>query len=348
MKIQAAVAWEAGATLSIEEFDLDDPRDDEILVRVEAVGVCHTDDNARLGRLPVVFPIILGHEGAGTVERSGGTSPRSGRATGCCSPRTTAASASSACSARPRTATRWCRSPSSAPGRTGRRAPIRTAGRSAPRSSASPRFATHSLVTERNIIPVAPRRPAALPGRVHLRGADRRGRDPERHAGAQRRQGRGLGDRRGRPGRRDGREGVGRGRDRRHRPGGATASPLPPNWAPPRTIDTTGQELADVAAAIVEATGRGADVALDTTGNPAVILGRGPVARHPRHRLGHHQQRRAGHPAAWRPAAQGPPAARHHGRPHQPDRLHPEAARAARPGPVPGRPAREGTTRSPS
>src|SRR5487761_1854199 len=71
MKIRAAVAWEAGATLSIEEFDLDDPRDDEILVRVEAVGVCHTDDNARLGRLPVVFPIILGHEGAGTVERVG-------------------------------------------------------------------------------------------------------------------------------------------------------------------------------------------------------------------------------------------------------------------------------------
>ena len=71
MKIQAAVAWEAGATLSIEEFDLDDPRDDEILVKVEAVGVCHTDDNARLGRLPVVFPIILGHEGAGTVERVG-------------------------------------------------------------------------------------------------------------------------------------------------------------------------------------------------------------------------------------------------------------------------------------
>jgi aryl-alcohol dehydrogenase len=38
------------------------------------------------------------------------------------------------------------------------------------------------------------------------------------------------------------------------------------------TIETTGQELADVAAAVVKATGRGADVALDTTGNPAVIL----------------------------------------------------------------------------
>jgi aryl-alcohol dehydrogenase len=71
VKIQAAVAWETGARLSIEECDLDDPCDDEILVRVEAVGVCHTDDNARLGRLPVVFPIILGHEGAGVVERVG-------------------------------------------------------------------------------------------------------------------------------------------------------------------------------------------------------------------------------------------------------------------------------------
>jgi len=71
MKIQAAVAWEAGAKLSIEEFDLDDPRDDEILVRVEAVGVCHTDESARLGLLPVVYPIILGHEGSGTVEATG-------------------------------------------------------------------------------------------------------------------------------------------------------------------------------------------------------------------------------------------------------------------------------------
>jgi Zn-dependent alcohol dehydrogenase len=71
VKITAAVAWAAGEPLSIEELDLDDPRPDEILVRVEAVGVCHTDENARLGRLPVVYPIILGHEGAGIVERTG-------------------------------------------------------------------------------------------------------------------------------------------------------------------------------------------------------------------------------------------------------------------------------------
>ena len=71
VRIRAAVAWEAGAKLSIEEFDLDDPRDDEILVRVEATGVCHTDESSRLGLLPVVYPIILGHEGSGTVEAAG-------------------------------------------------------------------------------------------------------------------------------------------------------------------------------------------------------------------------------------------------------------------------------------
>src|SRR6202020_955459 len=62
--------------LSIEEFDLDDPRDEEILVRVEAVGVCHTDDTARLGRLPGVCPHILGHAGGGVVERVGGAVTR--------------------------------------------------------------------------------------------------------------------------------------------------------------------------------------------------------------------------------------------------------------------------------
>src|ERR1700749_1439633 len=71
VRIRAAVAWEAGAKLSIAEFDLDDPRDDEILVRVEATGVCPTDESSRLGLLPVVYPIILGHEGSGTVEAVG-------------------------------------------------------------------------------------------------------------------------------------------------------------------------------------------------------------------------------------------------------------------------------------
>ncbi len=160
MKIQAAVAWEAGATLSIEEFDLDDPRDDEILVKVEAVGVCHTDDNARLGRLPVVYPIILGHEGAGVVERAGKDVTKVSRGTGCCSPRTTAARASSASSARPPTATRSSRSRSPAPAPTARPARTRTASPVRASFFGQSSFATHSLVTERNMVPVARRRPA--------------------------------------------------------------------------------------------------------------------------------------------------------------------------------------------
>ena len=43
MKIRAAVAWKAGAPLSIEDVDLDGPRDSEVLVDVKAAGVCHTD-----------------------------------------------------------------------------------------------------------------------------------------------------------------------------------------------------------------------------------------------------------------------------------------------------------------
>ena len=67
VKALAAVAWERGAHLSVEELELDDPRDDEVLVKIAACGVCHTDVKARDGYGSVVFPIVLGHEGAGTV-----------------------------------------------------------------------------------------------------------------------------------------------------------------------------------------------------------------------------------------------------------------------------------------
>ena len=53
------------------ELDLDDPRDDEILVRVKGVGLCHTDLIARDGMMPFAPPAVLGHEGSGIVERVG-------------------------------------------------------------------------------------------------------------------------------------------------------------------------------------------------------------------------------------------------------------------------------------
>ncbi|WP_118178583.1 NAD(P)-dependent alcohol dehydrogenase [Paraburkholderia phosphatilytica] len=71
MKIKAAVAREKGGPLTLETLELEDPRDDEILVRVIATGVCHTDIVVRDGLLPTPHPVVLGHEGAGIVERVG-------------------------------------------------------------------------------------------------------------------------------------------------------------------------------------------------------------------------------------------------------------------------------------
>ena len=72
MKTRAAVAWEAGKPLSIEEVDLDAPKAGEVLVRIVATGVCHTDAFTLSGADPEgLFPVILGHEGGGIVEEIG-------------------------------------------------------------------------------------------------------------------------------------------------------------------------------------------------------------------------------------------------------------------------------------
>jgi len=68
MKTRAAIAWEAGKPLSIEEVDLEGPREGEVLVEVKATGLCHTDKYTLSGADPEgIFPSILGHEGAGIV-----------------------------------------------------------------------------------------------------------------------------------------------------------------------------------------------------------------------------------------------------------------------------------------
>ncbi|MCX7512624.1 S-(hydroxymethyl)glutathione dehydrogenase/class III alcohol dehydrogenase [Frateuria hangzhouensis] len=72
MKTRAAVAWEAGKPLSIEHVDLAGPRAGEVLVRIVATGVCHTDAFTLSGADPEgLFPAILGHEGGGIVEEVG-------------------------------------------------------------------------------------------------------------------------------------------------------------------------------------------------------------------------------------------------------------------------------------
>ena len=72
MKTRAAVAWEADKPLSIEEVDLDGPKAGEVLVRIVATGVCHTDAFTLSGADPEgMFPVILGHEGGGIVQEVG-------------------------------------------------------------------------------------------------------------------------------------------------------------------------------------------------------------------------------------------------------------------------------------
>jgi len=71
MRITAAVARNAREPFSIELLELEEPRKDEILVRVAAAGVSHTDLLARDQDLPIPLPAVLGREGAGRVERVG-------------------------------------------------------------------------------------------------------------------------------------------------------------------------------------------------------------------------------------------------------------------------------------
>ncbi len=72
MKTRAAIAWEAKKPLEIEEIEVDGPKAGEVLVRVVATGVCHTDAYTLSGTDPEgLFPAILGHEGGGIVEDVG-------------------------------------------------------------------------------------------------------------------------------------------------------------------------------------------------------------------------------------------------------------------------------------
>src|SRR5690606_7044991 len=69
--VTAAVATAPETPLDVRELELDDPRPDEVQVRIVASGVCHTDAIIRDQWYPVPLPAVLGHEGAGIVERVG-------------------------------------------------------------------------------------------------------------------------------------------------------------------------------------------------------------------------------------------------------------------------------------
>ena len=71
MKTRVAIVEEQGRRFSLTEVELDDPRDDEVLVRMVATGLCHTDITLRSFLPAEMFPNVFGHEGAGVVEAVG-------------------------------------------------------------------------------------------------------------------------------------------------------------------------------------------------------------------------------------------------------------------------------------
>lgn len=71
MKIKAAVCYEPGQPYKIEEVDIAPPKKGELLVKMAASGVCHTDEVAQHQIIPVPLPAVFGHEGSGIVEAVG-------------------------------------------------------------------------------------------------------------------------------------------------------------------------------------------------------------------------------------------------------------------------------------
>ena len=70
MQTEAAVLWDREAW-SVEPIELDPPKEGEVLIKLAASGMCHSDEHLLTGDMPVPLPVIGGHEGAGVVEEVG-------------------------------------------------------------------------------------------------------------------------------------------------------------------------------------------------------------------------------------------------------------------------------------
>jgi NDMA-dependent alcohol dehydrogenase len=71
MQTEAAILWETHADWSVEPIELDPPPEGEVLVRLAASGLCHSDEHLVTGDIPGSLPVIGGHEGSGTIEEVG-------------------------------------------------------------------------------------------------------------------------------------------------------------------------------------------------------------------------------------------------------------------------------------
>ncbi|HEX9031882.1 MAG TPA: NDMA-dependent alcohol dehydrogenase [Streptosporangiaceae bacterium] len=71
MKTKAAVLWGLHEKWQVEEVELDKPKETEVLVKLTASGLCHSDEHLVTGDIPMPFPVVGGHEGAGKVVEVG-------------------------------------------------------------------------------------------------------------------------------------------------------------------------------------------------------------------------------------------------------------------------------------
>ncbi|MBV8132227.1 MAG: NAD(P)-dependent alcohol dehydrogenase [Alphaproteobacteria bacterium] len=71
MRVTAAVMEEKSSAFKLDSLELDTPRPDEVLVKITATGICHTDLHARDGYFAMPYPAVYGHEGAGIVAAVG-------------------------------------------------------------------------------------------------------------------------------------------------------------------------------------------------------------------------------------------------------------------------------------
>ena len=71
MEAYAAIIERQGAEFVLDKVSIEDPRDDEVLVKIAAAGMCHTDLTVRDQYYPTPLPVVLGHEGSGVVEKVG-------------------------------------------------------------------------------------------------------------------------------------------------------------------------------------------------------------------------------------------------------------------------------------
>ena len=71
MRVTAAVMEEKSGVFKLDSLELDAPRSDEVLVKIIATGICHTDLHARDGYFAMPYPAVYGHEGAGVVAAVG-------------------------------------------------------------------------------------------------------------------------------------------------------------------------------------------------------------------------------------------------------------------------------------